>query len=147
VYLASGGAGEGTPGKPLLMIGGTGDGIATPASLEAAFERKVPGKRYLSIRDAGHLAFADICVIGRERGGVLKIAVDHGLEVSSFVQTLSTDGCVEGEDLPVEEAWPIIDHTVTAELRAALGVDAQPKGLGPSANGCFGDRVVTYRAE
>lgn len=140
VYLASGGFGEGTPGKPILMMAGTGDGVAT--RLDEAFAKQPAGKRYVAIRDAGHLAFTDICAIGEDRGGVLEIAKKNGVEVGPLVAKLARDGCEPGEDLPYREAWPVVRHYVTAALSGALGGGGgSASGFEPASAECFGDRV------
>jgi dienelactone hydrolase len=143
IFLASPGFGPGPEGKAILMMGGTKDGFATQPSMESAFLQQPMGKRYVSLRDAGHLAFTDTCVIGKERGGVLAIAVAHGVEVNPLLQKLARDGCEEDE-LPAEQAWPVVAHFVVAELRATLGIDSPPRGFGESANRCFGDRIAAY---
>ncbi len=148
VYLASGGFGEGTPGKPILMMAGTGDGVAV--NLDQAFAKQPEGKRFVAIRDAGHLAFTDICAIGEDRGGVLEIAKTHGVPVGPLVAKLARDGCEPDEDLPYAKAWPVVRHFVTASLASALAVEplygqgGAPRGLGPEAASCFGDRVSSF---
>jgi predicted dienelactone hydrolase len=144
VLLAS--PGFGASKKPVLMMGGTEDGFGTTESLDKAYERQPKGKRYVSIKGAGHLAFTDLCVIGRERGGLLQIAVDNGVEVNAIVQKLSRDGC-EPDELRAEEAWPLVNHYVTAHLASQLGIDPAPRGFGDGASRCFGDRVASYREE
>ncbi len=131
---------------PGLVIGGTNDRIARRETVGRTYDDLAHGeKRYVQIEGAGHLAFSDICVIGRERGGVLRIAQDAGIEISELVITLATDGCRE-EDLPAEEAWPVIRHYVTAHLRDALEMDEEPTGLAAASTGCFDARVAEYRS-
>lgn len=132
---------------PGLIMAGTHDQLAVPETVERNYEDLAHDqKRYLSIAGAGHLAFSDICTIGREQGGVLQIARDAGIEISDLVLTLASDGC-RPEDLPAEEAWPLIRHYATAHFRAAL-IDeaASPTGLEPESTTCFDERVATYRS-
>lgn len=132
---------------PGFLLGGTRDQLAVPEVLERTYDDIEHGeKRYLSVEGAGHLAFSDICLIGRERGGVLQIAQDAGVPISDLVIRLASDGC-RPDDLPAEEAWPAIRHYVTAHLRAAL-IDetAPPSGLEPASTACFEGRVATYRS-
>lgn len=105
---------------PGLMMGGTADDIAMLDVVEGGFE-KVPGtkKRFVAIEGAGHLAFSDICVIGRERGGLLQIAADAGFDIGPLVLRLGQDGC-RPADLKVEEAWPVVRYYVTQHLQRAL---------------------------
>lgn len=148
IYLASPGFGEGTPGKQITMFAGTADGIAT--KLDEKFALQPPGKRFVAIRNAGHLAFTDICTIGEDRGGVLEIAQRHGIEVAALVTSLGRDGCDPAQYLPVRKAWPIVRHYTTASLATALqveplaGSDGRPRGLSPEARKCFGDLVSDF---
>ena len=127
-----------------LVLGGESDRIAVPETVARTFDDiEHDDKRYISIADAGHLAFSDICLIGRERGGVLQIAQDSGVEISRLVVTLATDGC-RADNLPAEEAWPVIRHFATATFRSALLAD--PTGLNQPASACFDDLITTDRS-
>ncbi len=138
--LAGAGFGVG-PAKPLLMMAGTNDGLARPDLVETGFAQQTGDRRLVSIAEAGHLAFTDICAIGREQGGVLQIAIDNGVEVPDFVVDLANDGCREG-DLEAEIAWPIIGHYVAAHLREALNIDPELMGFDDTTMGCFGEHVA-----
>ena len=130
---------------PGLVMGGDNDQIAVPETMLRTYEDiEHAAKRYVSIEGAGHLAFSDICLIGRERGGVLQIARDAGLEISELVVTLATDGCGP-EDLPPELAWPVIRHFTTAMMRTHLR-ETPPDGLEPDAGACFDGLVTTDRS-
>ncbi|MCC6997629.1 MAG: hypothetical protein IT370_23630 [Deltaproteobacteria bacterium] len=147
---AAGNGNTDAPAVPALVMGGTGDEIANIGTAMDNFA-KLPegvGKRFVGIKDAGHLAFADICAIGRDQGGVLKIAADHGIMVPQILITLGSDGC-RPEDLPVEMAWPLIRHYTIAHLRLAFGLDAAPGLLLDDAGGVakFGDRLFMYKHE
>ena len=142
VTLAATGFGTG-PDKPAMVLGGTNDALASPDLISDTFSGLAASeKRYVSIAKAGHLAFTDICVIGRDQGGVLQIAMDHGLEIPEIIQTLATDGC-RPDDLPAEQAWPVIDHYVTAHFMLALQ-GSTPAGLTDAAATCFDDKVAAY---
>lgn len=141
VALAGAGFGVGPEDRPALVMGGTTDLLANPNAVANAYAQQPGVRRLVSIQDAGHLAFSDICAIGRDRGGVLAIAIEAGIEVPAIVRTLGTDGC-RPTDLPVEEAWPVINHFVTAHLRAALMDDEM--GLDADAAACFGDRMANF---
>lgn len=145
VWLASGGFGEGPVGKAHLLVWGTADRVAKPSAIEQAFEKQPAGTRGIVLQQAGHMAFTDLCVIGKDRGGVLQIAIDHGMKVEDLVKTLASDGCGKqpgGADyLAPEAGWPVINHYVTAHLRTAFGIDK--RGLDAPSQKCFGDRVAS----
>jgi dienelactone hydrolase len=144
-YATGGGgytSGEG-PDKPSFMMAGMNDEIALPAYIERGYERQAPEKRYLGIDRMGHLGFTDICAVGRDQGGVLQIAIDHGVEVPDFFLELGRDGCGE-EDLPAEDGWPIVSHYTTAQLKHALGINSMAAGLDDESASCFGNLVASY---
>ncbi len=152
ILLASPGFGD-MPPKPLMLMWGTADGVAKPSAVQQSYDKQPAGtKRGISLRDGGHMAFTDLCAIGQDKGGVLQIAISHGLEVSPLVAQLATDGCGLQKGgapfLDVAKGWKVIDHFVTAELRAALGSPAGEKlavGLDDAASKCFGDTVASLQ--
>lgn len=141
VLLASPGMGELPADKPALFVWGSRDGVASSSNIEAAFDKQTSPRRSIGIRGAGHLAFTDLCVIGRDKGGVLGVAESHGIAVNPLVKRLANDGCGTSEDgepyLSPERGWRVIDEYVTAQLRAALGVDGRPTGLDQESAKCF----------
>jgi len=148
-YAASNGTTV-TPALPALVMSGSEDEVSNLGDAEMAWMRLPAGvgKRFVGIRGAGHLAFADICLIAKDKGGVLKVAMDHGINVPMIVQTLAQDGCGP-EDLPVEMAFPLIRHYTVAHVRLAFGLDVAPGLLLDAAGGSaeFGERLFHYQHE
>lgn len=146
-WLASGGFGESPANKSIAFIWGSADRVAKPSTIETAFDKQAKGARTIGINQAGHMAFTDLCVVGRDKGGVLQIAKDHGIKVDDLVVQLASDGCGTQPGgaayLAPEQGWPVIDHYVTAQIRAAFGIDKAPVGFDDTAKTCFGDRVAT----
>jgi len=142
--LASAGF-KAAPEKDGLIMGGTNDQFATTELVRDSFDKYEAGdeanKRFVSIAEAGHLAFTDLCVIGKDQGGVLAIAQQYGLEVPAIVVSLANDGCLP-TDLPVQEAWTIINHYVTAHFKASLGAAESGKGLTAASINCFTPRIA-----
>ncbi len=132
---------------PGLLLSGTLDQLATPVQVADLYERDVIAdpKRWVAIAGAGHLAFSDICVIGRERGGVLRIAQDAGVPLDDLLVRLATDGC-QPEALAAEDTWPIVGNYAVAHLRAAFGITSGSgaTGLGPESVACFGERIERF---
>lgn len=147
VMLASPGYGELPSGQPSLFLWGASDAVASQGSIDQSYQKQPSPRRSIGIAQAGHLAFSDLCAIGADRGGVLKIASDNGIAVSELVMKLGNDGCgVDGDGKPYlapEKAWRLVDHYVTAHVRASLGIDAAPVGLGAGSIKCFGVDVAT----
>lgn len=131
------------PGRK-LFISGSKDGLTTARDISAYSQMQDPVWRHIEIDGAGHLAFTDICVIGREKGGILKIAENNGVEVPLLVSILATDGC-RRNDLRAEIAWPMIAHFTVAELFDVWQMgDPLDAYLDEDAAACFGDLTKTF---
>lgn len=146
IPLSAGFSGDSTvelPDKPSLWLTGDIDAIVAPERVENAFAAADPPTRVVIIENMGHLGPSDICAIGDSGGGVIQIALDAGLPISDNLVRLGTDGC-QPEALPVEDGWPTIRHFVTAQLRWAFGLDAEPVGLSNSAAAGLPEAVFTY---
>ena len=70
------------------------------------------------IANAGHLVFSDLCALGAEKGGLLKIAQDAGVSNANFASFI-WDGCDEGQIDPVL-GNAITAHVTTAVLESTL---------------------------
>ncbi len=141
--FASGGFGTGGgPAIPSFMMAGATDGVAAVAQIESAFDRQAADKKFLSIANMGHLGFTDICAIGADRGGVLQIALDYGIEVPQILLVLGNDGCDEAS-LAVEPGWKVVNHFTTAQLGYVMRGD--DTGLEDDVTGCFGSNVDMYK--
>lgn len=145
VYAA--GSGDLTPsGKPVLFLAGAEDGIIPISRVEQGYEASGPPRRLISMARTGHLAFSDLCAVGRDDGGILEIASEYGVEVPGLLLDLGSDGC--GEDAePVEVAWPLIHHVSVAFLAEAVGDEAPPAGWSDDVATCFSDLIDVQRAD
>lgn len=125
---ASSGPGSAVPAKPGMLLVGTADQVASPAGIAAAYTAMQAPKRLVTLRDFGHLVFADICQIGTGKGGLAGMAQAAGLPLPGNLEKLATDGC-SPPDAPVTTAWPVIRQAVTAQLRHVFGFDRTDAGL------------------
>lgn len=132
------------PTVPGLVMAGTADETIPVATTREVFAG-LPEPRYLlEVADAGHLVFSDLCLIGAEQGGLVGIVDTIGLDIPANLLALASDGCGE-DDPPVTDAFPAIDATTVAFLRAELDGDEAAAGAlvtGPVAVGT-GDITLT----
>lgn len=119
VAMAGGGSSAGGSLKSTLVLAGLDDTITKFPKIESGYEATPTKKRLVGLSHAGHLAFSDLCFIGREHGGILAIAKDHGVNVPNFIASLAQDGCKEGQ-LPAEQGWDVINYTSSAALEETL---------------------------
>ena len=119
IPMASRGTAPGAHLESTLILGAEDDATLPYFNQFQAFEASPARKRLVGLRLAGHLAFTVICAVGREQGGMLQIAIDHGIEVNDLIATLATDGCLDGQ-LPAEDGWEIIDYATAAVLEETL---------------------------
>ena len=130
------------PSIPSMWITGTADQIVPVASVEAAFKRASAPARFAAIDGAGHATVTDICPIGGQ-GGLLGVADRAGLPIPAELKQLAVDGCQTG-GAPYAEVWGAVQHLVTAQLRAAYGLDRKPKGLNAATAAKFAPLTVRY---
>jgi hypothetical protein len=128
---------------PTAVLLGETDAITAAGPITAYYGELTASPRQLvSLADAGHLAFSDICLIGAERGGIARIARERGLAVPTFVLNLAQDGC-RARDLDPRAAFPVIDHMTTAHLLGTLA--DQPDALpAPALAECFGEVLADF---
>jgi hypothetical protein len=125
--MASRGVGAGT--KSAFIMGGMDDGIAQYSQVKQGYSSAQKKKRLIGLTKAGHLAFSDLCFIGRDKGGILQVALDHGIQVNQLISSLAKDGCNPGQ-LTAEKGWAIINYATAAVLEEALLCGSPPPNLG-----------------
>lgn len=129
--------------KPTMIIGASNDIGVTPTQLATTYGSFPAPKRRVEIGNAGHNSFTDLCVVSRSGGGMVQYAVKNHL-VNEGLAKLLLNGC-EKTALTPEKFWPVVQHFTVAELRAELGTDAQPVGLGDGIARAFPGVTVTYQ--
>lgn len=131
------------PTQPAMVVTGGKDNVARYDRVRAFFEALNPPKRLVVVDDAGHNAFNDVCVIGRDKGGLIEIAKKVGINPPEQLARLFNDGCTP-DFLQAEQAWPAVRHFVTAQMRYYLGLDPEPVGLGDGNGAVFAPTAITY---
>jgi predicted dienelactone hydrolase len=126
------------PDIPSFYLAGSLDHIADPATVtKPAFDAAPAPSLLWVIEGAGHNAFDDFCTLGNGKG-IIGLAEASGLgpflDAQPQFRSLGEDGCLKPA-VPVTTTFPIINHAVTAWLRALYGVDPTPVGLGPEVEG------------
>jgi hypothetical protein len=95
------------------------------------------------IEGVGHNGFDDFCTFGNG-SGIIGLAEASGLggllDAQPSLRRLGQDGCLPPA-VPVTETFPIINHAVTAWIRALFGIDAEPVGLGPEVADAYAHPV------
>jgi predicted dienelactone hydrolase len=110
------------PTVPGLVMLGEADGIIPPATTREVFATLATPRLLLALPGAGHLVFSDLCRIGAEQGGLTGIVATIGLDIPADLLRLASDGCGDAYP-PVDEAFPAIDATTLAFLRATFDPD------------------------
>ena len=128
-----------------MVMAGTSDGIIPFATSEEVYQGMNPPKYLVTIEGAGHLVFSDICLIGRDQGGLTGLIDAAGLDLPENLVRLASDGC-EPDDLDPALAFGAIDHLSTAFLRYELGIDPEPVGLDEATAASFDEIDVTFEA-
>ncbi len=119
IAMAARGANAGASLKSTLVLGGQSDGIALYSRVQDGYDASPARKRLVGLANAGHLAFSDLCSIGKDKGGILQIATDHGIQVNPLIATLARDGCGAMQLAP-EAGWAIVSYATSAVLEEEL---------------------------
>lgn len=117
--LAAQGVGNKASGVRVLIMGGKDDGIARYSGQSQGYASTASPKRLVGLASAGHLAFSDLCIIGRDQGGLLAIAQRSGVVVNPLIALLARDGCA-ADDLNPERGLEIIKDATAAALEEGL---------------------------
>lgn len=134
------------PKVPGMVMAGTKDGIIDFDKSQQVFEGMQTPKYFVQIDDAGHLVFSDLCLIGKDLGGLAGLIKEVGLDLPAQFSQLASDGCQPGA-LEPEKAFPAINHLSVAFLRATFGIDKEPVGLDPSVTKAFTTAKITLTAD
>lgn len=121
--MAAGGVNAGAALSSSLVLGAQNDGIVAYSNQMSGYNDTPAKKRLVGIANAGHLAFSDLCFIGRDQGGILQVAIDHGVNVSPLIAQLADDGCKDGQ-LSAEDGWAIVNYASAAVLEETLACSA-----------------------
>ena len=124
IPMAAGGAEAGASLESTLVLGGLEDGIVPFTEQQKGYAATPPRKRLVGLGAAGHLAFSDICLLGKDQGGLLQIAEDNGVAVSPIIAGLAKDGCLPGQLAP-EAGFGIIDDATSAAFEETLHCDPE----------------------
>ena len=96
-----------------------------------AFETAPSPTLFWELAEVGHNGFDDLCTFGGGTG-IIGLAEASGLgdflDAQPELRALGEDGCVRPA-APVDDAFPIVRHAVTAWMRWQLGDDPEPVGL------------------
>jgi len=134
------------PTVPAMVMLGEADGIIPAEASVEVYDEMVAPKYLVEVAEAGHLVFSDICLIGRDQGGLVQLTKDAGLDLGDELLGLASDGC-EPERLDPLRAFPAIDHFSVAFLRLALGIDAAPVGLDQATASSFSTADITFTSD
>ena len=134
------------PEVPGMVMLGTADGIIEPSASVDVYDGMAPPKYLVEIADGGHLVFSDLCLIGKDQGGLVQLTKDAGLDLGDQLLRLASDGC-EPEKLDPAKAFGAIDHFSVAFLRYSLGIDPEPVGLDEATAASFDTADVTFTSD
>jgi predicted dienelactone hydrolase len=143
-FVGQGAAAQAAPKKPGMVMLGTTDAILPKAASEKVYAGMHAPKFLVEVPRAGHLVFSDLCLIGRNDGGVIGIVKRIHLPIPSELLKFGTDGCTPDHPL-VETAFPAIDQLSVAFFRWALHIDKRPVGLTTQAVADLGGNVTVAR--
>jgi dienelactone hydrolase len=141
-YASGAFGGAAIPAIPGLVMMGNVDGVVRPDQTLGTWAVTPQPAALVNLKETGHLAFSDLCVIGRDRGGILQIARENGIEVNDLLVRLGTDGCDAEVNLAMEVVFPAINGASVAFLEGALR-NGDATGWQADYADCWADIIET----
>jgi predicted dienelactone hydrolase len=106
-----------------LVMGALDDQVVPWARAQTGYDETPGAKMLVGLKNAGHLAYSDICAIGRDRGGLIQLLQDTEINLpeaaGDTLERLGTDGCALDQMTP-RRGWTLINHITTTQLKATL---------------------------
>jgi len=151
----------GTRVKSSLVLAARNDTIVAYDEELAAYDTlKMTPRRFASVDALGHLFCSDLCWIGASAGGIVQIAIDHGIDAAKLFADLGQNGCAylnakKGTHyLQPECGWAFVNYASAAALEETLRCDttmtaklaAMKTELIPPP-GCPADMVFDYKQD
>ena len=112
--------------EQVLFMSGERDALVPPAQVRTAWEGSATPRYLVSVANAGHLAFSDLCATTNADGqNLLQVSQEYGIcgvDMAGMLFDCAAD------QLAPATGWAIIDHASTAVLERALQcrADAAP---------------------
>lgn len=144
-WAAAGRADVPAPSKPSMNVAARVDVLVPIEEVEETYAGMSAPKRLVVIDGAGHNSFTDLCLPVKAGNDLIGLAQRIGLPIPDDLAAGGRDGCGP-ESIDTDLGWQITQHFTVAELRAALGVDREPVGLGPGVVDQF-DAEIEYRED
>lgn len=117
--------------KSTLVLSAENDTIVDYTREVKDYENcKASPKRFAAVSKLGHLFCTDLCYIGEDAGGVVKIAENSGIWVARGFEGLGMNGCAyqnptKGTDfLAPECGWQFTNYVTAAAFEEVLRCDA-----------------------
>ena len=119
VPMASGGVQAGSQLKSTLVLGALDDRVVPYSRQRDGFLQSPEPKRLLGFKNAGHLAFSDLCALKNQKGeDLVAVAKRYGIANAGFATRL-WDGCGPNQLDPLK-ARTLANYSVTAAAEEAL---------------------------
>ena len=110
-----------------LVLGATNDSVTGGLAAQGpGYNASPTPKRLAMVRDLGHHFCSDLCWIGADDGGIVAIALRHGILVAAALKGLANDGCHFANPafaLP-ELGWRFNHYAASVVLEGELMCDA-----------------------
>ena len=127
--------------RSTLVLGATNDSVTGGLSSQGPGYNSSPApKRLALVSDLGHHFCSDLCWIGADDGGIVAIALRHGILIAGALKGLANDGCHFANPafaLP-ELGWRFNHYAASAVLEGELMCDddatAKMRSIGDAIN-------------
>jgi len=118
--------------KSTLMLAGRNDSIVKYDGERVRFDQmNSTPRRFAAIDSLGHLFCTDYCWLGAREGGLVQIALDHGIWPAALFKRLGQDGCeymnsrTGSHYLNPRCGWQFVNYASTAAFEEVLRCESR----------------------
>mmetsp|Transcript_126706 Transcript_126706/g.253230 ORF Transcript_126706/g.253230 Transcript_126706/m.253230 type:complete len:402 (+) Transcript_126706:54-1259(+) len=117
--------------KSVLVLAARNDTIVPyPKEIQAYAQVSLVPRRFASVDALGHLFCSDLCWIGASAGGIVQIALDHGISAAKLFSSLGANGCAYlnkksgTQYLEPQCGWAFVNYASSGVLEETLRCDS-----------------------
>ena len=125
IPMAAGGTSKGKALESTLVLGAVNDAVVDFSAQTGGYEMAPKPKRLFGLKNAGHLAFSDLCALLNDEGqDFIEIGIEHQIKLAEAAGSTLWDGC-EDSDLAPGRAARVVNTLTTAAFEETLRCDAR----------------------
>lgn len=127
-----------------LVLAAHNDTVVGWTGPQKGYNSSPKPKRFAVVELLGHHFCSDLCWIGEDKGGIVKIAVDHGILIAETFKFLADDGCHFANPAFAEPpvGWAFTRYATSATLEETLQCNTLMAAQAQNISKALGDVYI-----